>query len=142
MNVNWRGALVYLLILVAAGALILGVFPTNEQLEEISLSQLVEDINDGRIESITVNDNDLQIRNILEKCKDDTQGKRFCIVSSKSGDENILISDYIARSNCITISPRDLLEFSQKGYRWPEEVNQLRGSDFWEHMESSVLAQS
>jgi len=80
-------------------------------------------------------DNDLQIRNILEKHKDDMQGRRFCIVSSKSDDENILISDYIARCNCITISPQVLLEFLQKGYRWPEEVNQLRGSDFWEHIE-------
>jgi hypothetical protein len=80
-------------------------------------------------------DNDLQIRNILEQHKDDMRGKRFCIISSKSDDENLLISDYIARSNCITITPRDLLEFSQKGYHWCEEVNQLRGSDFWEHME-------
>jgi hypothetical protein len=78
-------------------------------------------------------DSDLQIRNILERYKDDIQGRRFCIVSSKSDAENLLISDYIARSNCITVTPRDLLEFSQKGYHWPEEVNQLRGSDFWEH---------
>ena len=80
-------------------------------------------------------DNDLQLRNALEKYKDDMQGKRFCIVSSKGDDENLLISDYIARSNCITMTPQLLLEFSQKGYHWLEEVNQLRGPDFWDHME-------
>jgi hypothetical protein len=80
-------------------------------------------------------ESDLQVRNLLEKHKDDTQGKRFCIISSKSDDENLLISDYIARSSHITVNPQTLLEFLQKGYRWSEEVNQLRGSDFWENIE-------
>ena len=61
MNVNWRGALVYVLILVAAGALILGVFPTNERLEEIPLSQLVADINDGKVEAVTVKNEGLEV---------------------------------------------------------------------------------
>jgi cell division protease FtsH len=61
VNVNWRGALVYLLILIAAGALILGVFPTTERLDDVSLSQFVEDINEGKVESISVKDNDLQV---------------------------------------------------------------------------------
>jgi cell division protease FtsH len=61
VNINWRGALVYLLILVAAGALILGVFPTNERLEEISLSQLVSDIDDGQVESVTVKNDGLEV---------------------------------------------------------------------------------
>ena len=80
-------------------------------------------------------ENDLQIRNLLEKYKDNTKSGRFCIISSKGDDENLLISDYIARSNHITITPQALLEFSQKGYRWSEEVNQLCGSDFWDHVE-------
>ena len=61
MNVNWRGAIVYLLILIAAGALILGVFPTNERLDEIPLSQLVDDINAGEVKSISVQENDLEV---------------------------------------------------------------------------------
>ncbi len=80
-------------------------------------------------------DNDLQLRNLLEKYKDNVQGRRFCIISPKGDDENLLVSDYIARSNHITVTPQALLEFSQKGYRWSEEVNQLRGSDFWDNME-------
>jgi cell division protease FtsH len=59
VNVNWRGALVYLLIMIVAGALILGVFPTSERLDEVSLSQLAADINEGRVDSISVAGNDL-----------------------------------------------------------------------------------
>jgi hypothetical protein len=80
-------------------------------------------------------DNDLQIRNSLERFKDDTQNKRFCIVSSRNEHENLLISDYIARSNCVNITPKALLEFLQKGYQWSEEVNQLRGADFWNNLD-------
>ena len=80
-------------------------------------------------------ESDLQIRDVLEKHKDDMQDKRFCIVSSRSDDENLLISDYIARSHCISVTPQALLEFAQKGYHWSDEVNQLRGSDFWENMD-------
>jgi cell division protease FtsH len=52
---------VYLLILVVAGALILGVFPTSERLDEVSLSQLAADINEGKVNSISVNGNDLTV---------------------------------------------------------------------------------
>ena len=89
----------------------------------------------GRDFDIVPYEGDLQIRSLLEEYKDAMQDKRFCIVSSKNDDENLLISDYIAHSDCVFIDPRTLLEFSQKGYHWPEEVNQLRGPDFWEHME-------
>ena len=61
MAVNWRGALVYVLILVVAGALILGVFPTTEKLDETPISQVVADINDGKIESVTVDDGSLTV---------------------------------------------------------------------------------
>lgn len=84
---------------------------------------------------IIVYENDLQIRNALERFKDDMQDKRFCIVSPKDGDEDALISDYIARSTIIPVNPQVLLEFLQKGYAWSEEVNQLRDSDFWENIE-------
>ncbi len=60
MNVNLRGALVYLLILIAAGALILGVFPMNDRLDEIAISQLVRDVNAGQAESISVEENTLE----------------------------------------------------------------------------------
>jgi cell division protease FtsH len=61
VNVNWRGALIYLLILVAAGALIVGLFPAGNTVDEIPLSQLVNDINAGRVASVVVEDNELQI---------------------------------------------------------------------------------
>ena len=61
MNVNWRGALIYLLIFVAAGALMLGLFPMNNRLEEIPISDLVSDINKGQVESIVVSDSGLEV---------------------------------------------------------------------------------
>jgi cell division protease FtsH len=61
VNVNWRGALIYLLILIAAGALILGVFPMGETVEKIPISQVAQDINDGNVKSIAVKDNELEV---------------------------------------------------------------------------------
>ncbi len=60
MNVNWRGAIIYLLILIAAGALILGVFPMSGTAEEIPISQVAQDINDGKVKSIVVKDNEIE----------------------------------------------------------------------------------
>ena len=59
MNINWRGALVYLLILVAAGALVLGVFPTAETLETKALSELANDINEGKVQTVKVAGNEI-----------------------------------------------------------------------------------
>jgi len=61
VSVNWRGALVYLLILGVAGALILGVFPTGKSLDDVSLSQLVSDINAGKVNAVQVEGDDLTI---------------------------------------------------------------------------------
>ncbi len=61
MSVNWRGALIYLLILIAAGALILGVFPTEGQMEEIPISELARDVDNGNVKSILVEENNLEI---------------------------------------------------------------------------------
>jgi cell division protease FtsH len=61
VNVNWRGFLVYLFILVAAGALILGVFPMNERLEQAALSKVASGINSGQVESISIEGDDLTI---------------------------------------------------------------------------------
>jgi cell division protease FtsH len=61
VNVNWRGALIYVLILVIAGALILGIFPRAQHEEQISLSQLVTKIDSGQVKSIVVQDNQLEI---------------------------------------------------------------------------------
>jgi hypothetical protein len=80
-------------------------------------------------------ENDLQVRDILEEHKDNLQNNRFCIVSSKDEDENLLISDYIFRSSRIEMTPQILLEFSQNGYNWLDNVNQLQNSDFWDNVE-------
>ncbi len=80
-------------------------------------------------------ENDLQLRDVMERYKDDMKDRRFCIVSSRGDDENLFIQDYIARSSVIDITPQALLEFLQKGYHWSEEVNQLHGADFWENVE-------
>ncbi len=60
MNVNWRGALIYLLIMIAAGALILGIFPINGDVQAIPVSELASDINAGKVESIVVDGDDLE----------------------------------------------------------------------------------
>ncbi len=61
MSVNWRGALIYLLILIAAGALILGVFPTEGQLDEIPISKLARDVDNGHVKSIVVEEDNLEV---------------------------------------------------------------------------------
>jgi cell division protease FtsH len=62
VNVNWRGSLVYLLIFMAAGALILGIFPMGSQRPEpIALSRLIADINQGKVKSVSVKGEDLTI---------------------------------------------------------------------------------
>jgi cell division protease FtsH len=61
VNINWRGALIYLLILVAAGALILGIFPVDNSLEEVPISDIARDINAGKVESIVVQDSELEV---------------------------------------------------------------------------------
>ncbi|MBN1658733.1 MAG: ATP-dependent zinc metalloprotease FtsH [Anaerolineae bacterium] len=61
MNVNWRGALIYLIILVAAGALILGLFPVSGTPNEIPLTQLAADVNARKVASVTVEDGELEV---------------------------------------------------------------------------------
>jgi cell division protease FtsH len=61
VNVNWRAALVYLVIMIVAGALLLGFFPMNNRLEEIPLSQLVTDVNEKRVKSISIEDNEIKV---------------------------------------------------------------------------------
>jgi len=61
VSINWRGALIYLLILVAAGALILGIFPVDNQEQEVPISDIARDISAGKVESITVRDSELEV---------------------------------------------------------------------------------
>jgi len=61
VNVNWRGAILYFLILLVASALIFGLFPTQRHLQEVPLSQVVTDVDDGLVKSIKVKDSDLEI---------------------------------------------------------------------------------
>ena len=109
-----------------------------------------------RIYPIVFFDNALQLRDALERHKDDLSGKhpapplsprrrgdeggqgvgkQFCIISQKSEEEEIPILDYISRSNYLKVTPKDILEFVQSGYQWMSEVNQLHGRDFWEAFE-------
>ncbi len=80
-------------------------------------------------------ENDLQIRNAIEKYKDDIGNNRFCIISSRGDEENLYISDYMARGNVVIITPQVLMEFSQNGYNWTEDINQLQDSDFWNNVD-------
>jgi cell division protease FtsH len=61
VGTNWRGALVYVFIFLAAVVLIFGLVPTNNRLEEMPLSQLVTAVNAGRVQSILVDENELEI---------------------------------------------------------------------------------
>ncbi len=64
MNTNWtRNAFVYLLVIVAAAALFLSIFPsTNERTEVIDLSSVAEQVKQGKVESITVSEDNLRVR--------------------------------------------------------------------------------
>jgi len=61
VNLNWRGALIYFLVLIAAGALIVVLFPMDEQTKDVPLSTVVTGINEGLVTSITVEGNDLTV---------------------------------------------------------------------------------
>jgi cell division protease FtsH len=61
MKVNWRTAIIYLLVLFVAGALFLGIFPTSKRMEERPLSQVAADIGTGAVKSIVIEDNDLEV---------------------------------------------------------------------------------
>jgi cell division protease FtsH len=47
--------------LVAAGALILGIFPVDNQEQEVPISDIARDISAGKVESITVRDSELEV---------------------------------------------------------------------------------
>ena len=75
-------------------------------------------------------ESDLQIRQKLERYKDNRGERCVCIVSQQPHEIDGHIRDYIARSCSIEITPQSILEFAQPEYNWPREVNQL-GRDFW-----------
>jgi cell division protease FtsH len=47
--------------LVAAGALIFGLFPVDNDLQEVPISDIARDINAGKVESIAVQDSELEV---------------------------------------------------------------------------------
>ena len=62
MNANWsRNAFVYLLILVAGVALFLNIYRPDEVPEQITLTQLADGIRAGRVQSISVNGQEVQV---------------------------------------------------------------------------------
>jgi cell division protease FtsH len=62
LNANWsRNAFVYLLILVAAAALFFNLYSADEPPPQINLSQLAAAIENGRVQSITVNDAEVSV---------------------------------------------------------------------------------
>lgn len=73
----------------------------------------------------------LQLRDALEQYKDNSQEKRFCIVSQQPESEERAVLDYIFRSSFLRATPKDILEFAHSGYQWTNDVNQLQGQDLW-----------
>jgi len=61
VNANRRGALLSFLILIVAVAMIFFIFPRGQDLEEISLTQLVSDIDGRKVETITVEESELTV---------------------------------------------------------------------------------
>ncbi len=61
MGTNWRGALVYIFIFLAAVVLIFGLVPMDRSVEETPLSDLVTAINAGKVESILVQEDELEV---------------------------------------------------------------------------------
>ena len=72
-----------------------------------------------------------QVRQELEKYKDNRESFCACIVSRQPPEVNLHILDYTIRSQCIKVTPQSILEFAQPGYSWTREGNQLKGADFW-----------
>ena len=59
MGSGWfRTGFVYLLILVAVAALIFSISPQSKKAEGIPISQLAEEINEGKVERITITGDD------------------------------------------------------------------------------------
>jgi cell division protease FtsH len=61
VNRSWRGALVYLLILIVVGALLLRLFPMGASQETVTLTKVVQDIGSGQVTSIEVSGDDLTV---------------------------------------------------------------------------------
>ncbi len=62
MKGNWsRNAFVYLLIVVAGAALFFNIYRPTEEPQQISLSQLAQSIEEGNVESISVNDQEVLV---------------------------------------------------------------------------------
>ena len=62
MKGTWsRNAFVYLLIVVAGAALFFNIYRPTEEPQQISLSQLADSINEGNVDSITVNDQEVNV---------------------------------------------------------------------------------
>ena len=76
-------------------------------------------------------EDDLRIRQSLERYKDDPEAFAACIVSRQSDETNLHILDYIVRSQSVEMTPQLILECAQPGYSWTHSVNQLCGEDFW-----------
>ncbi len=76
-------------------------------------------------------EDDLRIRQSLERYKDDPEPSAACIVSRQPHEMNLQILDYIVRSQSVEMTPQSILEFAQPGYGWTHSVNQLCGDDFW-----------
>ena len=76
-------------------------------------------------------EDDLRIRQSLERYKDNPEALAACIISRQSHETNLQILDYIVRSQSVEMTPQSVLEFAQPGYSWTHAVNQLCGEDFW-----------
>ena len=61
MRASWRGALVYVLILMIVSMLLLRVFPMSQGQEEVTLSKVVQDIGSGQVKSIAVSGDELAV---------------------------------------------------------------------------------
>ena len=84
-------------------------------------------------------DTDLEVRDKLEIYKDNWGQRRFIIISQKSAEEEVSLLDYIARSNYLIVTPKNVLEFAQNGYQWTDEVDLLCNEDFWDSFENLKL---
>jgi cell division protease FtsH len=61
VKASWRGAVIYLLILIGIGYVLLRVIPMASRQEEVPLSRVVADIGAGQVTGIVVSGNDLTV---------------------------------------------------------------------------------
>ena len=81
-------------------------------------------------------ENPIQLRTRLEAEKDAEPRPYRLILSQLEPQQESLVQDYAVRSVRVECTARGILESLQPDLRWSIEASQLRGEDFWPHLDT------